>query len=111
MEEGRSGGVEEGRRGGAEKGRSGGVRRAQPPDPACVTPKTAGMESTANTTSDNSMTARHSSSGVAVFTPSTSVKKFSPSYCSDTGNNLLTNFTMALSAMSSSSPSSSTMSL
>ena len=43
-----------------------------------VTPKTAGMESTANTRSEISMTASTSSSGVAVRTPPTSTKKESP---------------------------------
>ena len=42
-----------------------------------VTPKTAGMESTAKTRSDSSMTTKTSSSGVAVRTPSTCVKNAS----------------------------------
>mmetsp|Transcript_13702 Transcript_13702/g.58546 ORF Transcript_13702/g.58546 Transcript_13702/m.58546 type:complete len:202 (-) Transcript_13702:764-1369(-) len=84
---------------------------------SCVTPNTAGMESTANTTSESSMTHRHNSKGVAiliispVFSSRTVVKKLSPSYPSDTGKTLEQNLTMAFSDMSSSSSSSSVMSL
>ena len=75
------------------------------------------MLSTANTTSESSMTHRHRSKGVAILIISpvssfrTSVKKLSPSYSSDTGNRFEQNLTMAFSDMSSSSSSSSVMSL
>ncbi len=51
--------------------------------------RTAGTESTANTTSDTSMTARANSRGVAIRWPSCTVKKFSPSYRSETLMNRL----------------------
>ena len=44
-----------------------------------VTPNTAGMESTAKTTSLISTTTSTSNSGVAIFTPFCTVKKLSPS--------------------------------
>ena len=71
-----------------------------------VMPKTAGMESTAKTTSESSMTHRHSNSGVAIFAPFSIVKKLSPSYSVLTGRSPLQNFTIAFSDMSSSSSSS-----
>eukprot|EP00968_Pinguiococcus_pyrenoidosus_P004349 scaffold294_cov281-Pinguiococcus_pyrenoidosus.AAC.7 len=46
---------------------------------SCETPRTAGIESTANTKSEISMQTRHRSSGVATLAPPCSVKNFSPS--------------------------------
>ena len=50
-----------------------------------VTPKIAGIESTANTTSVTSTTTRTRSSGVASRRPSMRVKNLSPSYAPDNG--------------------------
>jgi len=62
-----------------------------------VTPKTAGIESTAKTTSEISTAIMHRSIGVASFSPrSLTVKKLSPSYLSVDLNNELLNLTIQL---------------